>query len=61
MSINISSLEGLRRNRLGPRGAEALGELLKVNRTLTHINIADTSIGKEGLEYLPRALLLTRS
>ena len=56
VSINISSLEGLRRNRLGPRGAEALGELLKVNRTLTHINIADTGIGKEGLEYISQGI-----
>lgn len=50
--VNISSLEGLHRNRLGVRGAEAVGEFLKKNRVLTHLNIGDTGIGKEGLEYI---------
>ena len=56
ISINVCSLEGLHRNRLGCKGAEAVSEYLKVNRILTHLNIGDTGIGKEGLEYLIQGL-----
>ena len=56
ISINVCSLEGLHRNRLGCKGAEAVSEFLRVNRVLTHLNIGDTGIGKEGLEYLIQGL-----
>ncbi|OMJ89312.1 hypothetical protein SteCoe_8515 [Stentor coeruleus] len=52
VSINISSLEGLHRNRLGVQGAEAVSNYLTYNKVLTHLNISDTSIGKEGFEYI---------
>lgn len=52
VSINVCSLEGLHRNRLGHRGAEAVSEFLRYNRVLTHLNIGDTGIGKEGFEYI---------
>ena len=56
ININICSLEGLHRNRLGVKGAEAVSELLRVNRILTHLNIGDTGIGKEGLEYITQGI-----
>lgn len=52
VSINVCSLEGLHRNRLGCKGAEAVSEFLRYNRVLTHLNIGDTGIGKEGFEYI---------
>lgn len=56
VSINISSLEGLRRNKLGSKGAEAVSELLKISKTLTHLNLGDTGLGKEGLEYITQGI-----
>lgn len=56
VSISIASLEGLHRNRLGILGAEAVSNYLRYNRVLTHLNISDTSIGKEGFEHIIQGL-----
>lgn len=52
ISINFSSLEGFHRNRIGTQGAIAVSRYIQTNKVLTHLNIGDTSIGKEGFEHI---------
>ncbi|OMJ80873.1 hypothetical protein SteCoe_18776 [Stentor coeruleus] len=56
VSISIASLEGLHRNRLGILGADSISNYLRYNKVLTHLNISDTSIGKEGFEHIIQGL-----
>ena len=51
-SLDLSSSEGLHRNRIAGKAAEALVPLLKLNRVLMHLNLAGTGLGQEGLELL---------
>ena len=52
VSFDISSQEGLHRNRLGPQGALAVVHLLKRNRLLWILNISGTALGNDGLEAI---------
>ncbi|KAL0228888.1 hypothetical protein GEMRC1_013508 [Eukaryota sp. GEM-RC1] len=45
-----------KRNLIGPEGARALAEALKVNSTITHIKLEDNSIGPEGARALAEIL-----
>lgn len=51
-SIDISSHEGLHRNRLCTIGSKALSNLIKNSQVLTCLNLSSTCIGPEGLDYL---------
>ena len=56
VSLNISTIDQLRRNRIGAKGCVSLRTFLKRNKILTFLNIADNSIGEEGLEYVIEGL-----
>lgn len=56
VSLNISSSGGLYRNKLGSLGAVGLEIYLKENKVITHLNIAGTFLGSEGLRYLTKGL-----
>ncbi|CAG9315029.1 PPP1R37_5 [Blepharisma stoltei] len=60
-SLNISSHEGLHRNRLGAYGAAAVKRALTCSSVLGFLNIAGTSIGTEGFEYIIEGLKNNRS
>lgn len=51
-SINLANADGLHRNRIGSNGCKSLNKLLKENKILSMINIADNSIGNEGLKIM---------
>jgi Ran GTPase-activating protein (RanGAP) involved in mRNA processing and transport len=53
-SLDLSSQEGLHRNRLAAQGCEPLAVLFKANPVLVHLNLAGTAIGPEGLEYVSK-------
>ena len=55
-SINISSPEGLNRNRIGLKGSDALRKLLKKNEILTILNLEGNSLGHEGFLNLVEGL-----
>jgi Ran GTPase-activating protein (RanGAP) involved in mRNA processing and transport len=61
VSLDICSHEGLHRNRLGRPGAAAIGDMLSHNPLLISLNLANTSIGSEGLELLSPGLSVNRS
>ena len=51
-SINMANVDGLHRNRLGSNGCKGLNKLLKYNKVLSMIDIADNNIGNEGIRNL---------
>ena len=51
-SLDLSSSEGLHRNRIAGKGAEALIPLLRGNQVLMHLNLAGTGLGQDGIELL---------
>lgn len=55
-SLNLGSVEGLNRNRVGVPGAISLARLLRMNNILTHLNISGTLLGNEGLLHLTEGL-----
>lgn len=55
ISLDISSYEGLKRNRLSPQGAETLKKLLTTNNTLQILSISNISLS-EGIELLSEGL-----
>ena len=55
-SFDISSHEGLNRNRLAAPGCEPLVTFFRENLILAHLNLAGTAIGPDGLEYLSAGL-----
>lgn len=56
IDLNISSLEGLQRNTLGPAGVKPLRELLHVNHFLSILNLSGNFIGDMGICYLGEGL-----
>lgn len=52
ISLDISSKEGLNRNRLGTQGVESLEWILQKNKILQFLNLASTAIGLTGLECI---------
>ena len=52
ISLDLSSKEGLNRNRLGTQGVESLEWILQKNKTLQFLNLASTAIGITGLECI---------
>lgn len=56
VSLDLASNEGYNRNRLGVHGSAKLSELLRMNRILTHINIAKTAIGNEGAASIAKGI-----
>lgn len=52
ISLDLSSKEGLNRNRLGTQGVESLEWILQKNKTLQFLNLGSTSIGLTGLECI---------
>jgi Ran GTPase-activating protein (RanGAP) involved in mRNA processing and transport len=51
-SFNLANVDGLHRNRLGSNGCKGLNKLLKNNKVLAMIDIADNSIGNEGIRNM---------
>ena len=56
VNLNLSSFEGLHRNRIGPKGVFPLKEALAVNKTLTILNLGGNCIGNEGVSYICQGL-----
>lgn len=56
ISLNISSKEGLNRNRLTPEGLEEIEKLLNVNKYLEFLNLSGTNIKNKGLKYILNGL-----
>lgn len=54
-SLTLANHDRLHRNRMGYKACEALGDLLKKNKVLSMINIADNGISNEGLKVISRA------
>ena len=61
ISLNLHSNDSLKKNRLGIKGAEALGELLVTNFVISYINISSVGIGKEGLEFIIKGIAVNQS
>lgn len=55
-SLDIGSVNGINRNRIGARPAAALGEALRVNSTLTALDVAGNGIAQEGAAGLAEGL-----
>ena len=51
-SINLANVDGLHRNRLGYNGCKGLNKLLKTNKIISMINVADNSIGNQGIKLM---------
>lgn len=56
INFDISSLDAMRRNKVGPQGIESFKEILKFNKLLTCIDISGNCIGNEGIGYLCEGL-----
>ena len=56
ISFDISSHEGLHRNRLCTEGAESLQRLLAFNKVLLYLNVSGTSLGPEGCLLMIKGL-----
>ena len=52
VSLDLSSTEGLQRNRLGMAGVECLAHYLKQGALWTFLNLASTGIGNEELALI---------
>ena len=52
ISLDVSSREGLYRNRLGEKGAQALEGFLRYSATLTFLSLAATSLTAEQLKHV---------
>ena len=52
LSLDISSKDGLNRNRLTENGVKKLESLLKVNKFIEFLNLAGNSIKYEGLKSI---------
>jgi hypothetical protein len=50
----------LSENKIGPEGASALGEALKVNRVVTSVHLGYNSIGDDGAKAIAEALKVNR-
>ena len=55
-SLSLASREGCNRNRLGSLGATAVSKYLQNTSMLTHLNLAGTGLGPEGLQRLADGL-----
>lgn len=56
MSLDVSSSEGLHRNRIGPKGMHAISRVLSTNKVLTLLNLSGNAIGNEGVNALVKGL-----
>ena len=54
-SFDMSSYEGLHRNRIGPQGACFMGNVIRENKILQFLSLAGTGLG-DGIEELARGL-----
>ena len=54
--LNLANHDRLHRNRIGVQACHDLRDLLKCNRILSHLNIADCRIGNDGLTEIAPAL-----
>ena len=51
-SVDVSSLEGLHRNKIGLGGAKAAAHAITVNPILAIVNISGNSLGYEGINAI---------
>lgn len=51
-SLDLSNVEGCNRNRVGPKGAYFLSVMLIKNKILSMLNLADTTLGNDGVNYI---------
>ena len=56
IDVNISNNEGLHKNKISSKGCARLKELLIKNPVLSYLNVADNSLGVEGLKLLAQGL-----
>ena len=49
VDFDISSLDGLHRNMIGPPGVAPLAEILRFNKFLTFLDVSGNTIANEGL------------
>ena len=56
VDLNVSSFEGLHRNRIGPKGVKSLGDILRYNTILSILNIGGNCIGNAGISHICRGL-----
>ena len=56
ISLNISSLEGVNRNRISSEGAKLIEDVLKTNHFLEYLNVSGNSIKNEGVKYIMSGL-----
>lgn len=59
--LNISSREGLHRNRLCEGGSEALGRYIGRSRYLTFIDLSFTSISNEGIPFIAEGVFANKN
>lgn len=52
ISLDLSSKEGINRNRLSHEGMRLMEEVLKVNKLLEYLYLSGNSIKNEGLKYI---------
>lgn len=51
-SFSLANVDGLHRNRLGSIGCKHLNKLLRHNKIISMVDIADNAIGNEGIRYM---------
>ena len=52
ISLNLSSLEGVNRNRISTEGVRDIENVLKTNKFLEYLNLSGNSIKNDGVKYL---------
>jgi hypothetical protein len=57
ISLNISTIEGVARNRISQTGILELRNLLKVNQFLEDLDLSSVGLGNAGLEAICDALV----
>jgi len=56
--LNMSTIDGINRNRIGVKGCESLAFCLKTNQVLSYLNVASCGINAEGCEMIGQIMPL---
>jgi hypothetical protein len=49
VEVDVSSLDGLNRNKIGHSGARAIERMLKNNHVISYLNLGGNMLGTEGI------------
>ena len=52
ISLNLSTIDGISRNKFSVSGMQALNNLLKFNKFIIILDISSTAIGNDGFAYI---------